>query len=188
MNNEDHIRQRVQKALVRQGVDSSRVEFEVMYWLPDEFMRDYIELFQAALTLGDENHASDGGDAGAGKAKVSSSRRGKQKSMEARGGKKYYRGEFIIKDEIALEVKKRVDRRLNRLIGMVWEQVSAEVAEEKARKAEVESHGKRGGSHGSTPGMGVLVEKKMGKAIQKVCRDCGKINMRQLSSCRYCTD
>lgn len=221
MSTDEQVRRRLQEILTRSGVDEGRVALEVLYWLPEEFIKDYIQLFQKALSLGDENHGA-GEEAKAGKAKVSSKRRGKPKSMAAQGGgKKYYKGEWVVKDDNAFEVKRRVDRKLRRVVNDTMRAVRAEEHAKKADQISVEVHKKMAkvreettklveesqgvqdkvmdvyggypmdGSQGSRGGLekrGELVERKMGKAIQKVCRDCGKINARQSSTCRYCND
>lgn len=122
-----------------------RVALEVLFWLPEEFMREYQDLFMRALKLGD----GDGGEkAGADEGRIlegkgkgvgketsrtklgrevdevdeSGEKTGKKIRVSgsqrgAQGGGKKYKVDWIVKDEQALAIKARVDRELVGLIG-----------------------------------------------------------------------
>jgi hypothetical protein len=176
---DDEVRRRLQQRLASGGVRQREVAFEVMWWLPREFVEAYERLFLRALSLGDEgvNPGGDGVDEGRIVAKVKAGLRGKAGSMAAQGGGKRYKTEWIVKDERALEVKARVDRRLRRLVDGVWDQV----LKESRGSTPGETHGSRGGSGGE----GIEL-REMGKGkVRKVCRECGKMMRDDFVRCPY---
>lgn len=196
---EDQVRLRLQSRLVSAGVRRGDVALEVLFWLPDSFMQEYQDLFMRALRLGDE-----GTGAGKDEGRLLTRQRadGKEVGEEGKNGivlkqgehkgaspQKKYKTEWVVKDEQALEVKKRVDRRLEGLISRVWRQVmEAEGERENAGHDEQSSWGNpRGESHGSRGGdrLGKIVERKMGDQVRRVCRDCGKLMKGEWAQCPY---
>lgn len=189
----DKVRVRLQEILNSAGVDQGRVGIEVLYWMPAEFVRLYEELFMRGLHLGDGDDGEKAGeDEGRIVAKVKSDRRGKKGSMAAQGGGKRYKTEWIVKDEKALEIKRRVDRKLvellRRELRMGWGEKKSQVRETMKKDVErgegfltgrdfVEAlQGNQ--THGSIPGeqRGDLVPMSNGRGLIKYrCRDCGKI-------------
>jgi hypothetical protein len=165
---EDKVRMRLQEILNAAGVPHGRIALEVLYWMPQEFVREYYELYMRAVHLGDGDDGEKAGeDQGRIKAKVKSSARGGKKSMEAREGKRY-KVEWVIKDERALKLKTRVDGKLVELLRKARHELM-EADQGKGNLVEAE-----GRSHGSTPG----VENGRGLVLaggKKHCRTCGKI-------------
>lgn len=174
------VRRRLQEILVAAGFDERRVALEVLFWMPSEFVKEYERLFHRALHLGDgDDQEKAGADEGRLVAKVKDDTRARGKRDKdgvmvpgnvrgARGGKKY-KLEWVVKDEEALELKKRVDARLRQL-----------VSREMGNLVRV--------SQGSTPGVGELVEMPgdwKGESVKKRCRDCGKIAKGDWARCPY---
>lgn len=134
---EEEVRRRLADRLASAGVDQGRVSLEVLYMLPPEFVREYTRLFHKALR---EDLAGNGGgmgkDEGQIKKKAGVVKRHRRVRAEkgedgyeegedravpgsdrgAQAGGKRYKNHWIVKDETALEVKVRVDRKLVRLI------------------------------------------------------------------------
>lgn len=171
---QDALRLRLQEAMVAAGVNQGRVALEVLYWLPKEFMEAYQELYYRALHLGDgDDQEKAGEDEGRIKAKVPSKLRGTKRGLSAQGGGKKYKREWVVKDEQALEVKKRVDRVLRGLV-------------EREKKMVGESHGDRPGvgeSHGSTPGVWKIIGQ--GTKARRACRECGRIASSDWARCPF---
>jgi hypothetical protein len=182
---QDAVRVRLQEAMVSAGVGHGRVALEVLYWLPQEFVRDYQELYMRALHLGDgDDRERPGKDEGRVKAKVKAAKRGKRGSMEARAKAGKYKKEWVVKDEEALEVKRQVDKKLVELVRR---------EKQKQTRGSSPPSGKK--IHGSTPPspsggnpprevVGNLRE-MAGKADKKVCEDCGKIAAIDWVRCPY---
>lgn len=135
---EAEVRRRYADLLASAGVNSGRLSLEVLYLLPEEFVREYIELFWEALRedistgkSGGENPIKKQGEFRKGKLKrdretgelTPGSARG------AQGGGKKYRNHWLIRSEFALEVKQRVDRKLVRMIGITRRDVKRELQE-----------------------------------------------------------
>ena len=99
------------------GVDRGRVEIEVLFLLPPEFVRRYRELFDRALA-DPIKPATDGGkDEGRLRATGKPADPMKARSMGAAApGKKFVAGAWPVRDEHALEVKKRLDKKLVKLV------------------------------------------------------------------------
>lgn len=93
------------------GVPHSRASLEVLYYLPRDFLQRYTELFNAALKL--DNGGGAGRSEDEGGTKVSNSYRG-SRPMVGAGGKRY-KQYWVVKSDEALDLKKRVDKRLRAL-------------------------------------------------------------------------
>jgi hypothetical protein len=120
-NIENQVRRRVADHLARAGVHERSVATEVLYLLPDTFVQAYMKLFERALGLGEGSSLGRGaGDEGQIKAKVKSSDVGKKVGAVGKGrGKRYHAGVWVVKDEKAFEVKRRIDKRLRRLVAEI---------------------------------------------------------------------
>lgn len=109
---------RVAEVLSAAGVDTRRMALQVLYYLPDRFVEVYEELFDKALKrAGEESPGAEGGaDAGTlGKAPSGTSG-SKGNKTQLRGGQgKKYKNIWVIKDDDALDLKNRVDKRLRSL-------------------------------------------------------------------------
>lgn len=114
----EEVNKRLSQAASSAGVDRGRVEIEVLFLLPPEFVRRYRELFDRALA-DPVRPSSDGGkDEGRLKASGRPNDPMKARSMGAAGhGKKFVAGAWPVRDESALEAKRRLDKQLVRLIG-----------------------------------------------------------------------
>jgi len=176
---DDEVRRKYQDFLASAGISENRVATEVLYWLPHEFMEGYRELFHQALILGDGTK-SGVNRLGENVVRKVTKERGKKGSMRAVGAKGTapgMGGGWVIRDERALEVKRRVDRALVSLIGRTRNRVYG--GREKLVEAD-QSLG-RGESHGSTPGVdesrggerGLVTVR--GGGHRKCCRTCGKL-------------
>ena len=170
--NDEAVRRRIQEILVSAGVGERRVALEVLFWLPQEFVKAYEILFHRALHLGDgDDQEKAGEDEGRIKAKVPSRLRGTKRGlgMGVGGAGGRYKNEWVVKDEEALAIKNEVDRILRGVV----------------RRAETNLVRV---SQGSTPGVGELVEFGVngeGRESKKRCRDCGKIAKGDWARCPY---
>lgn len=188
MSIEDQVRLRLQARLAAAGVAEGDVAKEVLFWLPMEFVREYEQLWARALELGDRSSlGAMSGDEGRSVKKVKSSLHTRRGRGEARGGGgKVYRGEWIVKDEIALEIKKRVDRRLKGIVQGVTDQVLREKGLRKALRGRANIPGEE--THGSTPGSlgeDVLEVVGEGSRARKRCQRCGRIAKGEWVRCPY---
>lgn len=193
---EDGVRARLQEILVASGVKSSEVALEVLFWLPVGFVREYGELYMRALALGDgsvgENGAKAGEDQGRLVAKVPSKLRGTEKGLSAQGGGKRYKTEWVVKDEQALALKARIDRKLGKLAEEMNDGKEKRGGRQGSRGGGEggERAGIRGG--GGTPGEnprglgGVDWEfDAKGERARGKCRDCGQAMMVRWARCPF---
>jgi hypothetical protein len=115
---QDEVRRRMTDLASSAGVDRGRIAIEVLFLLPTDFVRQYIELFDKAL--GDPiSPATDGGrDEGRIKARGIPKDALKARSMGGAqaGGKKFVAGRWPIRSELALAAKQRLDRSISRFI------------------------------------------------------------------------
>lgn len=88
------------------GVHADRMALEVMYWLPQDFLDLYQELYTRAL------RGTDGGTGDRGKAAQTTGELGKAARKTAGGQGKKYKKYWTVADEQVLELKSRVDKRL----------------------------------------------------------------------------
>jgi hypothetical protein len=120
---EDRVAEEVNKRLTlaasAAGVDRGRIEIEVLFLLPPEFIRRYRELFDRALA----DPIRPTGDGGKDEGRVKASGRSSGDPLKARtmgaaqAGKRFVAGSWPIRDERALELKKKLDRQLITLAG-----------------------------------------------------------------------
>lgn len=111
---EDEVRRRITSIASSAGLSRGRVELEVLFLLPTEFVRMYRELFDYALA-DPVNPIGDGGkDEGRVKARGTARDPMKARSMSgaAGGGKRFVAGAWPVRNENALEAKRRLDRKL----------------------------------------------------------------------------
>lgn len=104
---------------------------EVLYWLPENFARLYMQMVDKALKMDDGVGSSMGGqsgDEGQIKAKVGTGpQKGKQagglftreSGAHARGTGKRYRQHWLVKDENAFALKGKIDRKLGELAELI---------------------------------------------------------------------
>lgn len=126
---EDRVAEEVNKRLTlaasSAGVDRGRIEIEVLFLLPPEFVRQYKELFDRALADPIKPTADGGKDEGRIKATGRTGDGLHVRTMGAAGGgKRFVAGSWPVRDERALELKRRLDRQLVGLVRDSLELVS----------------------------------------------------------------
>ena len=118
---EDRVAEEVNKRLTlaasAAGVDRGRIELEVLFLLPPEFVWRYRELFDRALSDPIKPTSDGGKDEGRIKApgRTNGDALNARSMRAAQPGRRYVAGAWPVRDEKALEVKKRLDKRLIRL-------------------------------------------------------------------------
>lgn len=136
---------------------------EVLYLLPEEFVREYIELFYKALKEdisgvnqgGEKNPIARAGDIGKKRRKTTRGKSpdgsGEMRDLPVPGsdrgaasGGKRYRNHWIVRNEIAFEVKRRVDRRLLRIVGVCTREVGNAMRGEGTGKVNRDASGRFG--------------------------------------------
>ena len=119
---EEAVRQRLTNAAAAAGVDRGRIELEIVWMLPPEFIRLYRELFSRALADPVSPQSDGGKDQGRIKASGKPGDAMKARSMGgASGGKRFVKGAWPIRDERALEMKNRLDRKILAAIRETWD-------------------------------------------------------------------
>jgi len=130
---EAEVRRRMAERLSSAGLSEGRLSHEVLFLLPEEFVREYTELFFRALKEdtagmlgkvgGDEGQIKKGIGRRRDKFTREKPKKGEEKgklrdgnAQGARGGEKGYKDHWIIKDDVAFEAKRRVDRKLRRIV------------------------------------------------------------------------
>jgi hypothetical protein len=114
---DDEIRRRMSNIAAAAGVSRGRIELEVLFLLPPEFVREYSRLFRAALD--DPVTSGDGGkDEGRIKAKGTARDEMKTRSMSGAktGGKRFVAGHWPVRSEKAIDAKRKLDKRLVRSV------------------------------------------------------------------------
>lgn len=120
------VRRRLTEMAAAAGVPHSRASLEVLYLLPDAFLRVWTELFDAALKLPDSPQGKGVADGELGKASSNETMRGTHKGLRTDSGKegggsaphlgggapKKGPGGWVVKDTRALELKGKMDKRL----------------------------------------------------------------------------
>lgn len=111
--NEDFVRRRIAEALRNDGQSRYKIGLEILLLLPNDFVRNYEQLFHKALMVGDEGSRT--GKMGDESGKTSVSAPGNKAgvmAVGAGGGAKRYRTYGFVANEQALELKQTVDRKL----------------------------------------------------------------------------
>lgn len=183
---ENEVRRRLQDVLSAGGMASEGVAKEVLFWLPADFLDWYRDLFlkaleirgRQALGVGSEGQ---GGDrkADLGKAIIDEKEYKGKRVGAGKGGasKRYYNGEWIIKDEDALDNLKMVNLGLQHIRMGFTTVIATPFGKSEDRKE---------GGQTLVPRVGVIVEKIMEKGrVRKVCDDCGKLMKGEFKRCPY---
>jgi hypothetical protein len=119
---EEELRRRMTAVASAAGVDRGRIELEVLFLLPPEFVRLYQALFRRALADPVAPIGDGGKDEGRIKASGKPNDPMKARSMGgASGGKRFVRGAWPIRDEAALQAKTLLDRRILAAIRQTWD-------------------------------------------------------------------
>jgi hypothetical protein len=119
---EEEVRRRVTSAASAAGVDRGRVELEVVWLLPPEFMRLYRAIFSRALADPISPTGDGGKDEGRVKAKGKPADAMRARSMAgAAKGRRFVQGAWPVRDEAALEAKNRLDRKILAAVRESWD-------------------------------------------------------------------
>lgn len=123
---EKEVRKRLTQAAAAAGVDRGRIELEILFLLPPEFVRRYRELFDRALADPIKPTTDGGKDEGKVKASGKSKDliRARTMGAAAGGGKRFVQGAWPVRSEVALEAKRRLDKRITALVVEALEMVS----------------------------------------------------------------
>lgn len=115
---QDEVRRRMTDLASAAGVDRGRIDLEVLFLLPSEFVRGYRRLFSEALADPVSPIGDGGKDEGRIKAAGKPADPMKARSMggASGGSKRFVAGAWPIRDEKALELKVRLDRKILGLI------------------------------------------------------------------------
>jgi hypothetical protein len=112
---EEELRRRSTSAAASAGLDRGRMEMEVLFLLPSEFVRMYRELFDRAFADPIRPTSDGGKDEGRVKAKAKGD---PVRHVSANGAKstskRFREGTWPIRDEQALAAKQKLDRKLVR--------------------------------------------------------------------------
>jgi hypothetical protein len=110
---QDEVRRRLVSIAASAGIDQGRLELEVLWLLPTEFVRMYRELFD--LTFADPiKPQSDGGKDQGRVLKTAGHRSGVESG--SRAGKRWVNPGWMVKSDEALEKKKNLDRKITRAL------------------------------------------------------------------------
>lgn len=110
------VRSRLTEIFAAAGLSSNRAALELLYLMPQDFLRLYEELFERALKLDGSSAAGALKDAAVlGKAAGSNSRTTGRKTQLGSGGGKKYKIYWLVKDDGALSLKHVLDKKLRRL-------------------------------------------------------------------------
>lgn len=119
----EEVNKRLTLAASAAGVDRGRIEIEILFLLPPEFVRQYKELFDRALADPIKPTSDGGKDEGRIRASGRTADGLHVRVMGAAGGgKRFVAGSWPVRDERALELKRRLDRQL---IGLVRDSLHA---------------------------------------------------------------
>jgi len=132
------VRSRLAQIMSAAGVPHSQASQELLFMLPPEFARAYEQLFDAALKLDNGSHTGQGERAGeVGKGPADGALGGTLKGLRIRsdvnagsaprvsGGGKKYKNVWTVKDQRALDLKNRTDKRLRGIAREIAEEVSS---------------------------------------------------------------
>jgi hypothetical protein len=113
----EEVNRRLTSAAASAGIDRGRIEIEVLFLLPPEFVRRYRDLFDRALADPIKPSSDGGKDEGRLKASGRPNDPMKARSMGAAAhGKKFVAGSWPIRNEAAVEAKRRLDKQLIRMV------------------------------------------------------------------------
>lgn len=101
---DDKVRQRLAEIRAAAGVPHSQISLEVLYFLPERFIRAYGDLFTHALK-------SDGGEDSRARSQAQAGDLGKATGKGAKEGRRYKKG-FVVLNERLLDQKSAIDKRL----------------------------------------------------------------------------
>jgi hypothetical protein len=169
---ENQVRRRLTEAAAAGGVPHSRASLEVLYLLPESFLREWVALFDAALKLPDSpagKGVKDGelGKAGSGGGTLRGTHKGLRTDSSVNAGDaphlgggapKKGPGGWHVKSTRALEIKGRMDKRLRNMAREIRRELAGEVQD--------------GAEKG---GMSVLA-----------CSGCGRMAQREWNWCPNC--
>jgi hypothetical protein len=115
---DDRLRIRLAEIMSSAGLGYNQISLEILYLIPREFVDQYIALWEKALGAagsGDKAGQQLHRDAQLGKHKTETAAKGKKIGAGSGGQGKRYKKFFVIRDEEALELKGRIDRRLRNM-------------------------------------------------------------------------
>jgi hypothetical protein len=115
MNQDEAIRRRLAEIMSSAGLGYNQISLEVLYLLPAEFIQRYTWLWEKALGpagSGDATGQQLARDAGLERARTRTEYRGTRITGASSTGKKWKRMGLAVRDEKALKLKDRIDRRL----------------------------------------------------------------------------
>lgn len=102
---DDKLRSRLAEIRASAGVPHAQISVEVLYFLPEMFLKQYQAMFSQALK-------SDGGEDARNRAQAQVGEVGKATGGRTGGQGRRYKKSFIVLDERALELKSTMDKRL----------------------------------------------------------------------------
>lgn len=102
---DERLRSRLAEIRASAGVPHAQVSMEVLYFLPEMFLKQYQAMFSQALK-------SDGGEDARNRAQAQVGEVGKATGGRSGGAGRRYKKSFIVLDEKALELKTTMDKRL----------------------------------------------------------------------------
>ena len=121
----EEVNKRLTLAASAAGVDRGRIEIEILFLLPPEFVRQYKELFDRALADPVKPTSDGGKDEGRIRASGRTGDGLHVRTMSAAGGgKRFVAGTWPIRNEQALELKRKLDRQIIALVRDALELVS----------------------------------------------------------------
>lgn len=109
------LRKRLAELMASAGLGYNSISLEVLYLLPEEFIGRYIWLWEKGLGpagSGDAAGRQAARDGHLGRAQTKTASRGDKITGASSTGKKWKRMGLAVRDEKALELKDRIDRKL----------------------------------------------------------------------------
>lgn len=104
---DDKVRSRLAEIRASAGVPHAQISLDVLYFLPERFLRAYADMFTKALK-------ADGGEDQRARSQAEAGEVGK--APGGSGGGRRYKKTFVVLDEKALDLKSQIDKRL-RMVG-----------------------------------------------------------------------
>lgn len=142
-NIEGEVRRRLTEMAASAGVPHSRASLEVLYLLPDAFLRVWVELFDKALKLPDSPQGKGVVDGELGKAPSNSPMPGSHKGLRVNSGAQAGSGThlgggapkkgpngWLVKDQGALDLKAKMDKRLRSMAREIRRELAGVEGEE----------------------------------------------------------